>query len=142
MTVKNDDCTGMTVASSHNELHGEAKQERNETECTTGTLTQVTTISVLHQPDIVSKRAVRAAKQGTCSSHQVTESIIQNKTEKKSNLGNRLLAQATRNGQLLLLVQEDHVILQHCIVAHMGGPLRHHLCNSKCASDGLPRKEQ
>ncbi len=47
------------------------------------------------------------------------------------DLRNRLSAQALGHSQLLLPMQEHHIILQHCVVAYMCGPLRHNLCTGK-----------
>lgn len=48
-----------------------------------------------------------------------------------ADLCDRLSAQAPGHSQLLLPMQEHHIVLQHCVVAHMCGPLRHNLCTGK-----------
>ena len=53
------------------------------------------------------------------------------KAQEICDLCNRLSAQAPGHSQLLLLMQEHDIILQHCVVAHMCGPLGHDLCTGK-----------
>ena len=49
-------------------------------------------------------------------------------TPEAQDLCNRFSAQASGHSQLLLPMQEHDIILQHCVVADMCGPLRHNLC--------------